>query len=175
LPISDLDRSSVHLEQLGTYGTPGRDPRGRIVSVAYLAIAPQLPEPTAGTDAAHASWRPAEAVLANQLPVAFDHHDIVADGVERARAKLEHTGLATAFCDVTFTIAELQQVYEAVWGVAMDPRNFYRKVQKVRDFIVATGTERRPSRGRPARLFRAGGKTVLSPPLTRPEHTNEEA
>lgn len=172
---TNLDLSSVHLEQLGTYGNPGRDPRGRVVSVAYLAIAPELPEPVAGTDAAKASWQPAEAVLDDRLPVAFDHRDIVIDGVERARSKLEHTALATAFCDVTFTIAELQQIYEAVWGVSLDPRNFYRKVQKVPGFIVATGTERRPSRGRPARLFRAGKQTVLSPPLTRPDHTTEEA
>src|SRR5699024_9516340 len=80
---TNLDLSSVHLEQLGTYGTPGRDPRGRVVSVAYLAIAPELPEPVAGTDATNASWHPAEAVLEHQLPVAFDHHDIVADGVDR--------------------------------------------------------------------------------------------
>lgn len=172
---TNLDLSSLYLEQLGTYGIPGRDPRGRVVSVAYLAIAPELPDPTAGTDAAKASWRPAGAVLDDRLPVAFDHRDIIVDGVARARSKLEHTALATAFCDVTFTIAELQQVYEAVWGVSLDPRNFYRKVQQVPGFIVATGSERRQPRGRPARLFRAGGQTVLSPPLTRPDHTDEEA
>src|SRR5699024_8783887 len=139
---TNVDLSKVHLEQLGTYGTPGRDPRGRVVSVAYLAIAPGLPEPVAGTDAAEATWHPAEAVLDNRSPLAFDHHDTVVDGVERARSKLEHTALATAFCDATFTIAELQQVYEAVWNVPLDSRNFYRKVQKVPGFIVATGTER---------------------------------
>lgn len=174
---TDLDATRLHLEQLGTYGTPGRDPRGRIVSVAYLAIAPGLPEPVAGTDAAGASWKPVGQVLDDRLPLAFDHRGIVADGVERSRSKLEHTALATAFCDATFTIAELQQVYEAVWGVSLDPRNFYRKVQKVPGFIVSTGSERRTTRGRPARLFEAGGQTVLSPPLVRPDRptTHEEA
>lgn len=172
---TDLDLAKVHLEQLGTYGSPGRDPRGRIVSVAYLAIAPELPEPVAGTDAAGASWQAAQAVLDGRSPLAFDHRGIVADGVERARGKLEHTALATAFCDATFTIAELQQVYEAVWGVSLDPRNFYRKVQKVPGFIAATGGERRQTRGRPARLFTAGTRQVLSPPLTRPDPTDEEA
>lgn len=171
---TSLDPSRLHLEQLGTYGTPGRDPRGRIVSVAYLAIAPELPEPVAGTNTSGAAWKPADEVLDNRLPLAFDHHGIVADGVERARSKLEHTALATAFCGATFTIAELQQVYEAVWRVSLDPRNFYRKVQKVPDFIVATGSERRMTRGRPARLFQAGGQTVLSPPLMRPNQPNEE-
>lgn len=125
---ADLDGSRLHLEQLGTYGDPGRDPRGRIISVAYLAIAPHLPEPVAGTDAAGAAWRPVAGVLSGRLKLAFDHRKIVTDGVERARSKLEHSTLATAFCGETFTISELQQVYEAVWGVQLDPRNFYRKV-----------------------------------------------
>lgn len=166
---ANLDGSRFHLEQLGAYGDPGRDPRGRIVSVPYLAIAPGLPEPVAGTDAADASWQPVDGVLSGRLALAFDHRRIAADGVERARTKLENTALATAFCGETFTIAELQQVYEAVWGVPLDPRNFYRKVQAVPDFIVPVGSGRRNTKGRPARLFRAGPRAVLHPPLVRPE------
>ena len=135
-----LAADSLHLEQLGVYGAPGRDPRGRVVSVAHLAIAPQLPEPVAGTDAVGACWIAIDQVLSGQLKLAFDHWHILVDGVERARAKLEHTSLATAFCGRVFTISELQQVYEAVWGVRLDPRNFYRKVQ---------GTRRLHRRGRP--------------------------
>ncbi|MBB5159251.1 NUDIX hydrolase [Saccharopolyspora phatthalungensis] len=171
---ADLDGAQLHLEQLGTYGKPARDPRGRVISVAYLAIAPGLPEPVAGTDAAGAGWEPVEDVLAGRLGLAFDHRQIVADGVERARGKLEHTALATAFCGATFTIAELQQVYEAVWGVELDPRNFYRKVQKVPGFIESAGDERKATKGRPARLFRAGATTVLHPPLVRPDPATEE-
>jgi 8-oxo-dGTP diphosphatase len=162
-----LDAACLHLEQLGVYGTPGRDPRGRVVSVAYLAIAPQLPEPVAGTDAVGACWTPVEQVLSGDLKLAFDHWYIVVDGVERARAKLEHTSLATAFCGQVFTISELQQVYEAVWGVRLDPRNFYRKVQGTRGFIVADGPMRKTETGRPARLFRAGPGKVLHPPMIR--------
>jgi 8-oxo-dGTP diphosphatase len=158
----------LHLEQLGVYGDPGRDPRGRVVSVAYLAVAPRLPEPVAGTDAADACWLPVDAVLPSGLELAFDHRRILADGVERARAKLEHSALATAFCGKTFTISELQRVYEAVWGVQLDPRNFYRKVQGVRGFLVADGNTRKTSTGRPPRVFRAGPRTVLHPPLVRP-------
>lgn len=165
---ADLDASQLHLEQLGAYGTPGRDPRGRVISVAYLAIAPGLPDPTAGTDAAEAAWQPAEEVLSGRLPLAFDHHQIVTDGVERARRKLEHSALATAFCEPRFTISELQQVYEAVWGIPLDPRNFYRKIQGVHDFVVPAGNDRRTTKGRPARLFQAGPQTILHPPLTRP-------
>ena len=163
-----LNAEGLHLEQLGVYGEPGRDPRGRVVSVAYLAIAPRLPEPSAGTDAAGAGWQPAEQVLSGELELAFDHRRIVADGVERARAKLEHSALATAFCGPTFTIAELQEVYEAVWGMRLDPRNFYRKVQRTEGFIVPAPGGRKITAGRPARLFTAGPRTVLHPPMLRP-------
>ncbi|GAA3152542.1 NUDIX hydrolase [Nonomuraea roseoviolacea] len=166
----------VHLEVIGVYGEPGRDPRGRVVSVSHLAIAPRLPDPIAGTDAVSACWTPVEDVLSipAHVKLAFDHRRILADGVERARTKLEHTSLATAFCGETFTISELQQVYEAVWGVGLDPRNFYRKVQNARGFIVAAGPMRRPQNGRPARLFKAGPIQALYPPMVRSaqiEHT----
>ncbi|GAB7048631.1 NUDIX hydrolase [Catenuloplanes indicus] len=162
-----LDGGALHLEQLGVYGKPGRDPRGRVVSVAYLAISPRLPDPVAGTDAAGASWHAVDDVLGGAVPLAFDHHRIVADGVERARAKLEHSALATAFCADTFTISDLQEVYEAVWGTRLDPRNFYRKVQRTEGFIVAAGPTRKTETGRPARLFRAGPRQVLHPPMVR--------
>lgn len=172
---ANLDASRLHLEQLGAYGTAGRDPRGRIVSVAYLAIAPGLPEPVAGTDAARASWTPVDDVRSGRVKLAFDHHQILMDGLERARAKLEHSPLATAFCDDTFTISELQQVYEAVWGVPLDQRNFYRKVQAVPGFIEPATSERRITKGRPARLFRAGPGGALYPPLARPEQSTVKA
>lgn len=161
-----LNGALLHLEQLGAYGRPGRDPRGRVCSVAYLAIAPGLPEPAAGTDAAGARWQPVNTLLSGEVGLAFDHLQILEDGIERARAKLEHTALATAFCGETFTISELRQVYEAVWGTEVDPRNFYRKVQGVDGFIVPDG--HKATRGRPARLFRAGARTVLHPPIVRP-------
>ncbi|MEV8517778.1 NUDIX hydrolase [Dactylosporangium sp. NPDC051484] len=170
-----LPGETLHLEQLGVYGTPGRDPRGRVVSVAYLAIAPRLPEPTAGTDASDALWTPVERILTARFEVAFDHCQIIGDGVERARAKLEYTALAAAFCGPTFTIAELQLVYEAVWGVQLDARNFYRKVQGASGFIVPAGPMRKPVNGRPARLFRAGPGRRLHPPITRPVVVAAEA
>jgi 8-oxo-dGTP diphosphatase len=170
-----LDADALHLEEFGVYGDPGRDPRGRVVSVAYLAIMPRLPDPVAGTDAAGARWARADDVLTGRLGLAFDHKRIVADGVERARRKLESSALATAFCGPTFTISELQQVYEAVWGIALDPRNFYRKIQGTRGFVVPADNATRAGAGRPARLFRAGPGTVLSPPMTRPADNNPPA
>ena len=163
-----MEAAAFHLDEFGVYGDPGRDPRGRVVSVAYLAILPRLPDPVAGTDAAAARWVRADDVLGGRLCLAFDHCRIVADGVEQARRKLENSTLATTFCGPTFTISELQQVYEAVWDVRLDPRNFYRKIQGTRDFVVPVGDARAAGPGRPARLFRAGSGTVLNPPMARP-------
>jgi 8-oxo-dGTP diphosphatase len=153
-----------HLEQLRTYGAPRRDPRDRVVSVAYLALLPDLPAPTAGSDAAGAHWRPFDSVTR----LAFDHDEILRDGVERARAKLEYTPLAAAFCPAEFTIAELRGVYEAVWGTELDPRNFHRKVTTTDGFVRSTGRRRAQAVGRPAELFRQGDADVLYPPLLRP-------
>ncbi|MGW7533295.1 NUDIX hydrolase [Amycolatopsis sp. NPDC054798] len=171
---ADLDASRLHLEQLGAYGEPDRDPRGRVLSVAYLAIAPGLPEPQAGTDAARATWTPVPDILGGRVRLAFDHRKIFGDGLERARSKLERSALATAFCRETFTINELQQVYEAVWGLRLDPRNFYRKVQAAAGFLAPAGAERRAGRGRPARLFKAGDSTTINPPLVRPAAETRE-
>jgi 8-oxo-dGTP diphosphatase len=158
----------VHLEQLGTYGDPRRDPRGRVVSVAYLALAPDLPTPEAGTDAAAAMWRPVERSLTDPGRLAFDHHRILSDGVERARAKLEYTPLGAAFCPEDFTIAELRRVYEVVWGAPLDPRNFHRKATSTRGFLIPTGRRTVRDGGRPAQLYRRGDAAVLHPPLLRP-------
>ncbi|GGM25628.1 NUDIX domain-containing protein [Dactylosporangium sucinum] len=152
-----------HLEQLASYGAPGRDPRGRVVTVAYLALLPDAPAPTAGSDAAGAEWVPVAALPA----LAFDHAGILADGVERARAKLEYTPLGAAFCPPEFTIAELRQVYEAVWDTTLDPRNFHRKATSTEGFVEPTGRSTAGERGRPAALYTRGSATVLSPPLLR--------
>jgi 8-oxo-dGTP diphosphatase len=159
-----LDGEGLHLEQLFTYGTPDRDPRGRVVSVAYLAIAPDLPIPAAGSDASGARWAPVEAVRAT---LAFDHAKILDDAVERARGKLEYTTLAAAFCGSEFTIGDLRHVYEVVWDMPLDPRNFSRKVANSEGFVEPTGGKRVPDTGRPAALYQRGKALALNPPLTR--------
>lgn len=156
---------AAHLEQLRTYGAPGRDPRQRVVTVAYLALLPDLATPKAGTDAADAQWWPVSRVLTDRL--VFDHDQILADGVERARAKLEYTPLAAAFCPPEFTIAQLRSVYETVWGRQLDPRNFHRKVIGTPDFVEPLGRSTEGTPGRPAQLFRAGRAKVLHPPMLR--------
>lgn len=171
----------AHLEQLATYGDPQRDPRMRVVSVAHLALAPDLPAPTAGGDVHSASWATVDSLLGgieetgasseggHATALAFDHARILGDGVERARSKIEYSSLATAFCPSEFTVGELRRVYEAVWGVVLDPRNFHRKVTGTPGFLVPTGGTTSRQGGRPAQLFRAGGATLLNPPMLRPE------
>ena len=160
-----LRRLGVHLEQLAHLRRPCRDPRGRVVTVACLALAPALGEPVAGSDAAGASWRPVREALRGRL--AFDHGRILRDGLERARAKLEYTPLATAFCPPVFTVAQLRAVYEAVWDRELDPRNFHRKVTKTPGFLDPTGSTTNADGGRPAQLYRRGDLEVLNPPITR--------
>ena len=165
--------NGAHLEQLATYGDPKRDPRMRVVSVAHLVLAPDLPAPRAGGDANSARWAPVDELLAPDddpaAGLAVDHAQILADGVERARSKIEYSSLATAFCPPEFTVGELRRVYEAVWGVALDPRNFHRKVTGTPGFLVPAGGTTTRQGGRPAQLFRAGGATLLNPPMLRPE------
>ncbi|MEU8259525.1 NUDIX domain-containing protein [Micromonospora sp. NPDC048999] len=159
----------VHLEQLGSYGAPGRDPRMRVVSIAHLAFAPDLPDPAAGTDADDAVWLPVTALTSRQL--AFDHARIIDDGLERARSKLEYTPLATRFLEPEFTITELRAVYETVWGHPLHAGNFHRKVLSVPGLVESTGasTERGGARGGPrAKLYRAGDARLLHPALLRP-------
>ncbi|MBC9715280.1 NUDIX hydrolase [Streptomyces sp. TRM66268-LWL] len=162
--ISDL--SGLHLEQLRTYSEPDRDPRMRVVSVAFAALGPDLPEPRGGGDAARAEWRPYGSCGA----LAFDHDMILADAHDRIGAKLEYSCLATSFLSAEFTLGELQQVYETVWGTALDRPNFRRKVLATPGFVepVPGGARLTGGRGKPAALYRAGDATALHPPLLRP-------
>ena len=166
-----LDDVPGHLEQLRTYGEPGRDPRMRIVSVAYLALMPDLPPPSAGSDAAEARYWAVEDLEGPDAPrLAFDHEQIVRDAVERARSKLEYTSLAASFTDEPFTLGELRRVYEAVWGAPLHAPNFRRKVLSTPGFVVPLDEKSPPADtgGRPAQLFRRGAAALLHPAFLRP-------
>lgn len=153
----------IHLEQLATYGYPDRDPRQRVVSVAYLGLAPDLP----ASSRAQVLWTAVDE-LTHRDRAAFDHRRILCDGMERARAKLEYTSLAAAFCPPEFTVAELRRVYEIVWGTGLDPRNFHRKVTGADRFLIPTGHSTTRDGGRPARLYMRGDAEQLRPPMLRP-------
>ncbi|MER6224726.1 NUDIX hydrolase [Streptomyces sp. 900105755] len=167
------DVSGLHLEQLRTYSEPDRDPRMRVVSVAFTALLPDAPEPHGGGDAAQARWLPYDP----GRTLAFDHERILADAHERVGAKLEYSCLATAFCPSEFTLGELQHVYETVWGVPLDRPNFRRKVLATPGFVepVPGAARLTGGRGKPAALYRAGTATALHPPLLRPSREGRPA
>ncbi|MFF7157952.1 NUDIX domain-containing protein [Streptomyces sp. NPDC008139] len=162
-----IDGSQLHLEQLGAYGDPPRDPRGRVVTVAYLALGADLPVPVGGTDAERAYWAPVSELASAKEALAFDHAAILADALEEVRSKLEYTAIATAFCGESFALSELRAIYEVVWGQSLDPSNFRRKVLNTVGFVQPTGEQRLPPTGRPAALYRRGDAWLLSPPLLR--------
>ncbi|MPZ87790.1 MAG: NUDIX domain-containing protein [Nitriliruptorales bacterium] len=132
-----------HLEQLATFGAPTRDPRGRVVSVSYLALLP-VPAQVAG----NAAWLPAD----DPPELAFDHRTILSSALNRLRAKLSYSTVAYGLLPDHFTLSELQAVYEAVRGRSLDKRNFRRKVLAL-GFLEDTGDQRRGSH-RPAQLYR---------------------
>jgi 8-oxo-dGTP diphosphatase len=153
------------LEQLGAYTAPRRDPRHRVVSVAWLCAVPADVVPTAGDDASHAEWLAVDELEARRL--AFDHARILADGVDRLRARLETTAMATDLLPPEFTIGELRDVYEAVWDRTLDPGNFQRKVTRVPGLLEQTGRRSDGGRGRPAAIYRAGPERQIWPPMSR--------
>jgi 8-oxo-dGTP diphosphatase len=161
--------TNLHLEQLGSYGAPKRDPRMRVVTVAYCAILPNLATPIGGTDALSAQFVPVDDIVSGNRNLAFDHEMIARDAIERTRSKIEYTTLAAKFCAPEFTIAELRSVYEQIWGLSLEAGNFQRKVQQIGGFLeplnkkVANPT----SAGRPPKLFRAGPANEISPPFKR--------
>jgi len=106
--------------------------------------------------------------------LAFDHERILDDGLERARAKLEYTPLAAAFCGPEFTVAEVRRVYEIVWGATIDARNFHRKATRTAGFLTPAGSTTTRDGGRPAQLYRRGPAELLLPPLIRPGRSASE-
>ena len=135
----------------GQIVVPGRDPRGDVISVAYIAIVPTAQaESCAGRkNGAEQEWHPVR-----RLPVemAFDHREIVDYAVRRLRSKVGYSSLGFQLLPSEFTISELQHVYEAVLGLSINRGNFWRKVVD-RGVIEPTGKER-SVRGKRAYLFR---------------------
>lgn len=141
----------VYLEQLYTFGTPGRDPRTRVISIAYIALIRADAQPLRVSEESTAvRWFPVSA-----LPgmLAFDHDDILAAALGRLRSKLEYTTLAFQLLPEVFSILELKGIYEQILGEGeLDKGNFYRKIKDAR--ILEDTGERREGRGRPTALYR---------------------
>ena len=142
--------TGVYLEQLYTFGRPGRDPRERVITVAYYALIPsEKLRLRAASDAEAVGW-----FAMDELPeLAFDHDEIVDMAHKRLAAKLDYSTIALAFMPEQFTLSELQEVYETILQQKMDKRNFRKWVLGLEQ-IVETDEERRGGVHRPARLYR---------------------
>ena len=142
--------SSVYLEQLYTFGDPKRDPRERVITVAYYALIPSdKVQLQAATDAEAANW-----FDLNELPkLAFDHADIVAMAHQRLVSKLEYSTLAFQFLPASFTLHELQNIYQIIYREELDKRNFRKWILSL-DQIEETGEKRTGGAHRPAKLYK---------------------
>jgi 8-oxo-dGTP diphosphatase len=137
----------LYLEQLRTFGDPARDPRARVVSTAYFALAPRKAVRRAGGKYADVDWFPVHHLP----PLAYDHNRMALCALDRLRSKLEYTNIVYGLVPEEFTLGELQELYEIIIGRPLDRRNFRRK-------ILATGLLRalrsqRRGPHRPAMLY----------------------
>ena len=152
-----LASRSCFLEQLYTFGRAGRDPRMRVMSVAWYALIPpeQATSIHAGDEAAKVGWFSAS----DEVPwmrMAFDHAEILQMGVERIQGKINYTDIAFELVRPTFTVGELRDVYEAIQGRSHDARNFRRRFQRlIADGVVEQAPGKRHlGKSRPAKVWR---------------------
>jgi 8-oxo-dGTP diphosphatase len=140
----------IYLEQLYTFGNPKRDPRTRVISVAYIALVSADTQTLRASDeSTDVRWFPVRRLPG---PLAFDHDHILATALERLRSKLEYTTLAFQLLPEVFSILELKHIYEQILGEELDKGNFYRKIKDAK-VLEDTGM-RREGRGRPTTLYR---------------------
>lgn len=142
--------TNVYMEQLYTFGTPNRDPRTRVITVAYFALVPQdsithYP----GEETSATAWHS----VYHLPPLAFDHADIVGYAFTRLRYKLEYTAVGFQLLPDRFTLSDLQKAYEIILGEQLDKRNFRRKILSA-EILEETGERRQSAEGRPAMLYR---------------------
>jgi 8-oxo-dGTP diphosphatase len=141
--------SGVFLEQLYTFGDLGRDPRGRVVTVAWYALVKLSDHRVrAATDAARAAWYPVDA----PPELAFDHERVLAMALDRLRGKLRYAPLGFELLPEKFTLSQLQHLYEMVLGRPLDKRNFRKKLLAMA-FLVDTGELQRDVSHRAAKLY----------------------
>jgi 8-oxo-dGTP diphosphatase len=150
-----LPRGSVYLEQLGAFGKAGRDPRTRVITVAYFALVrPDLaPFVSPGEGAVAAAWISVGELAKRTL--AFDHDAIIDAALDRIRIKIEDTDIAFELVPETFSIPELRAVYEVIKGTAYDPGNFRRRFNRMlTDGVIAKAAGKRITRSKPAQVFK---------------------
>lgn len=143
-----------YLEQLYTFGEPARDPRGRVVSVAYFGLVrPNTFKIFASTDAEEVSW-----FNINELPkLAFDHQKILKLAVERLQGKITYEPIGFELLDKKFPFSDLEKLYSTLLGREIDRRNFRKKIMSL-DVLDELDEKISKGSGRPANLFQFNQK-----------------
>lgn len=139
--------AGVYKEQLYTFSAIDRDPRNRVISVAYLCLTPEPLGDHAGT--IETVWRPMKSVSG----LAYDHDEIVAAAVERLRSRIGYTNIAQYLLPKEFTLTDLQKTYEIILDRTLDKRNFRKKVHEA-ELVRATQKKVRAGASRPALLYK---------------------
>lgn len=142
--------SKVYLEQLYTFGELKRDPRERVVTVAYYALVKLSNHKVrGGTDASHAAW-----FDVSDLPkVAFDHEEVIEKALQRLKGKVQYEPIGFELLPSKFTLTELQHLYEAILETTLDKRNFRKKILSM-DLLIETDEIEQDVAHRAARLYR---------------------
>ena len=156
--LEETGVKNVYLEQLYTFGDPFRDPRTRVITVAYFALIPaESTKLQASTDASDAQW-----YSVKELPaLAFDHKEIVKAGIERLRSKIGYSNIVYGLLPNEFRLSELQKVYEVILNQKVDKRNFRKKMLSLQ-LLESTGKREIDGAHRPAMLYRfKSRKTVI--------------
>lgn len=148
--------SNAYLEQLYTFSSVDRDPRGRVIATAYMALLPYAQfDIKSWTDAKNAQLFPIDA-----LPkLWFDHNEVISYAIKRLQRKLEYTNVAQYLLPKTFTLTDLQEVYQIVFGKEFDTRNFRKKLDKL-DIVEETGERVIRGAHRPAMLYQFKNKNL---------------
>ena len=163
--LSKETAGQFFLEQVKTFGRPGRDPRMRVVSVAYYALVRStlVPLIRAGGDVAQTRWFSVADLGETQREdaLAFDHAEILEATLDRARADLDRSTIAFELVPETFTIQELRAVHEAIRGEALDPGNFRKKfLRMIEDGHIEAARGKRATASKPASVYRFARKPV---------------
>jgi 8-oxo-dGTP diphosphatase len=148
-----LTPRQVYVEQLGAFGEPERDPRMRVISVAYYALVrPDLvPRVRAGGDASEAAW----LEPSRKLELAFDHAAIIEAARKRIRERIDGSAIAASLVPARFTIPELRTTYAIVTGETQDPGNFRRRFQSLLDArVVERAPGMRATSSKPAAIYK---------------------
>lgn len=139
----------IFLKQLGAYGKADRDPRGRVLSIAFLALISPDQELRAESDASDAKW----FSIDNLPELAFDHEKIIEDALQHLKYEIQTTNIACQILPSEFTLSQLQRLYENVLGHELDKRNFRKRINEL-DILADTGRTMMEGAHRPARLFK---------------------